>query len=763
MPLLRLVRDAEYLPDYGMVVVRDGQSPDPDFQWPPAPPLLGEHEDQQPGDVPGTLGRSGAGWLYVPADDRYTEVELEAHDSVPDEDDAWPDLVDLPYLNRSGVVALEMLTGGSVGDDLLLGAPGRYRVRVARRAGEDGLVHRLQFWPDQDDEPPRWIRRSQAAVRPGSPGWDRYLPYPLLELTWLVSAVGDPLGASLQQIRRWAYEHGRPADWLDEAPFAAPLPRPTTGHADLDRQEEASRQQYAARLVKDQRLVDDMAQQLSMPPARTRREMLDLFVAAGLLERSGDRYQPVAALPRVQDVLNLAPERVAELERIDESQRFGALIADVACHLSWQDGAASIPIAVLSARLSVPRTDLVDLLTSSTGQAVFAVEGQLEGQDPVTIALRGHERTEVPPPPPAPVSSPPSSSGASSLPPPTEQRPPPPPGLLGQGFFSSTRRPDEKLDLVLLGEPAMPGDALPTGPPPRAGLITTDGQVVQWRGGHSEVITRLSGTVYSAVESRFGTIVVVDSVARLVRENGWIDDIGPATVSGCAIDSHGRHVAVTDWQLGRRSRYRIYVVDLATGSRVHLPWEDQRMVRVVAMHNGVVYFTPDVGPVLVSDQLAPCMSWRPGSEPAPLPNLVREVDPITGNRLELDEAGVRVTTLAGRSVQVAIQPIVRLAPGGTKLYSGRLQPSALTLFELGADPHEPDVFVLPPDSAADAIDKHVWEDREHVLVLDRPWSAGPMSAVRLNVGTGAVERVPLGEAVGEQPLLIRPLLSLHDA
>jgi hypothetical protein len=177
MPLLRVVEDHDYWPEYGTLVIRDVRRPDQ--VRPRVGELLAEYAvETQPS---GSLARAGDGWLEGVAADSHHTVRIEVYDARPDDDDrsGWDDVLETPFAT-SGVARLALVVGGPTGEPVELGPPGVYRVLFARRpvvAGQNPegwpCAYRLRFWPvEAPPEPPRWLRRSRPLVD-GRPAGER--------------------------------------------------------------------------------------------------------------------------------------------------------------------------------------------------------------------------------------------------------------------------------------------------------------------------------------------------------------------------------------------------------------------------------------------------------------------------------------------------------------------------------------------------------------------------------------------------------------
>src|SRR3569833_186447 len=169
MPLVRVIEDHDYWPEYGTLVIRD--VPRPDQVRHRLGELLAEHAvDTQPS---GSFARAGDGWIEGVASGSRHTVRIEVYDAPPDDDDLskWDDVVETPFAS-SGVASLALVVDGLIGEPIKLGPPGVYRVLFARRpvaAGDDPegwpCEYRLRFWPVlAPPEPPRWLRRTALLV-----------------------------------------------------------------------------------------------------------------------------------------------------------------------------------------------------------------------------------------------------------------------------------------------------------------------------------------------------------------------------------------------------------------------------------------------------------------------------------------------------------------------------------------------------------------------------------------------------------------------
>ncbi|MGW4399830.1 hypothetical protein ACWEHA_31465 [Amycolatopsis nivea] len=329
MTLLGFSEEDEYLPDYGTIVLRDA------YRDSSAPALgnelLGELATNA---LSGTVATAGDGWLHCTAGHPWQAVRCEAHDEPPElRLEAWEDVVESPFHSRSGAVSLGLLTGGAGGDELNLGAKGLFRARVCRKpaeAGEEGDVWLIQFWPSPDGpEPPRWLKRTRAALHPEDPGWQQVLGYHLIEVSWYFSLVGM----------------ARPDGWLDE-----PLPGEPPS--------------------------DTVCARLGVDPPRTRRDAIPLLVAAGLLVEDGAGGYSAGTPRRATEVLDLPADLAARLDAGAVRAVYILLAADLVSIAAWSAPAHVKDVAAL---LAVPEETVEPLLE-------YAVSDKLIRRENDTVA-----------------------------------------------------------------------------------------------------------------------------------------------------------------------------------------------------------------------------------------------------------------------------------------------------------------------------------------------------------------------------------------
>lgn len=679
-------------PEFGMLVVRDAPvGPD---GGPPA-----EHAIEAP--PCGTIARSGHGQLEASAGDGRHAVRLERHDSPPPLGDRWTDVVETPYITSTGAVGLTSVTGGPAPRHLDVG-PGPHRVRVSRR----GKRWLLQFWPEVDPRPPRWLRRGAPAVRPGSTGWRELLDYRLIEVLDVVHMATFDHPATFEEVRAWAVAHRRPEGWFDEPPLRPP-PRPLpTGHPDLDA---AARTRWEEVAEEDRRKTAELARfatHLGVRAPTTRRDVLALFAAAGALSLDESRrYRLVDDPPPAWRVLDLPADQVDRLDRGDKATRYAPFASDLVSTVAWsralgEYGTAVAAPPVLAERLLAPESDVRKTLEYAASTGLLAVDGDVLRVLP-TRPVRPLGGYVQPPRPGPPWSAPPPAAATGGRP-----------------------------------EPYRP----PEGVPPRAGVITASGDLLTWRGTERVVRARRPGA-QRALETAHGVVVLGHGdTPALIRPDGTVDPLGRDLMPNAALDTDGRHLAAIELP-----RSALHVIDLADNTRRTLRTP---VTGLIAFHDGTVHFTREGTP----------MRWTPGSTPEPADPTLRAVDPLTGTTLHIEGTeGVLVTTPTGTTRRIAVDQGVSLVPGAEALFSFRHSPPALTLFPLD-DPLSPKVFWLPEGSVV-CTGHPVWEDPHTLLVrIGEPHNLGTgVPAVRLDIRTGHFETAPMPGAGPFGATFITPL------
>ncbi|WP_370949623.1 DUF6042 family protein [Amycolatopsis sp. cg5] len=444
--------------------------------------------------------------------------------------------------------------------------------------------------------------------------------------------------------------------------------------------------------AEDHRLhsLDDVCTQLGVATPATRREAIPLLLAAGLLTQDGGGYASVAAPPAAATVLDLPPEAVATLDDSAARDRYTRIAGDLTMTAAWSDPA---PISELAERLLIPENEVLNVVT-------FA-EGRLIARDGDTVTAL--PRRPPPPPPPMPF-----------------------------------RRVERRVETV-------------PGPPPRAGILASGGEVVVWRDGDPHVLGKVPGEhLHSAHETVSGVAVFSSSgPGTLVGWDGTVSTLPVDLGFHVRRSADGRYLAGVEWHIGRKPWEQLHLIDLGTGTVHSLPRDEERFTHITGIHNGIVHFGR-------SDAAVGGVSfrWTPGTEPEPLPAHLRQLDPMTGTAVIIDASGRLVAGPSG----IPIPPTAELAPGGDRAYAVRHSPCELHLWALGES--EPAEYPLPEGCATSLVTPNgpVWED-EHTLLLHAPHSVnGRDGIVRLRLDTGVVEHFAMPGIAGYRPIFIRPRL-----
>lgn len=485
MGLVRAVDDDEYVPEYGMLVVRDIEDADYGFFG----GVLSEHgTDAHPG---GTIAHAGWGWLRGSGSDDEAAVRLEFHDSEPPDDRSnWADVVETPYWSGTGEVRLAFVTGDADGESLLLDGQGHYRVRVSRQDS----VWCLRFWavPEPADGP-RWLVRSEPAVPDEPSGWDEVLPFEVMELYLAMAAVHGPV--TVEKIVAIGRTWHKPATWLDDLLWPEPLPG-------LDAEAYAERVEYQA---EQRAALADVARQLGVAVPRTLREAFPLLTAAGLI--TGDAvagFELVVDPPRARDLLNLSPEALAAMAESHAFQRYTALASDVVSIVAWSssDAMAIVTAEELAERLLVPVDEVMEALAYADDAGLVKVDPLPNG----TLTLVVEPAAD---------------------------------------FFKVDDDIDTEFQRLMSAEFAS-DELRPFGAPPRAGVIV-DRRLVVWRDGHSVELARFADSPAQALETAYGTVVGGHKTV-LVRADGSSSVLGADFGAGMHVSVDGRFLAAGEPQ-----------------------------------------------------------------------------------------------------------------------------------------------------------------------------------------------------------------------
>ncbi|MEV6410683.1 DUF6042 family protein [Kribbella sp. NPDC051718] len=370
MAVLGTFEDDDYLPESGTLTVRDTYSGYVEYG---NAGLLEQYAtDAQPC---GTIARTGAGWLETASGDLTCHVRIQVHDAPPNLDEPleWGDLVELPYRSASGVVGLTTVTGSWPEEHLQLGAPGSYRVRIARQelprpsaTDEEGdligpwSLWQLDFWPVAEEEPPRWLRRSEPAVLAGDQGWEFLLGYAASGVISSLDYVSrDEAGTSLEELAEWAAAHSWGDDWLDQ-----PLTPADHGYQLMT--------------------LTAAAEQLGRPAPTTRRMLPPLFTALGHLTFDGDRYRRSPASPLPQEVLRIPAETLSTLEVFQSRSKYASFTSDLMSIALW-GGAEQTTVAALAERALASADEVRGALGDAVLRELMRIDGDLAGEFTLTV------------------------------------------------------------------------------------------------------------------------------------------------------------------------------------------------------------------------------------------------------------------------------------------------------------------------------------------------------------------------------------------
>lgn len=218
-------------------------------------------------------------------------------------------------------------------------------------------VWSLDFWRVDRVEPPQWLARSTPPVRPRQPGWRAILAADAVDLVESVSAArrDDDGYTTVEALQHWGIVHGRGPGWLDEPVRYDPFD------------------------------YTPAAAQLRTPTPTVLRDLLPFFTAAGWLSSDGTGYRNVPNPPRVQAVLNLPADQVANLELRQGADQYSGLATDLASIALWAAG-SNQTVSSLASRTLASDGDVRAAITWAQRRGILEVNGAPDNQ----LALTPH-------------------------------------------------------------------------------------------------------------------------------------------------------------------------------------------------------------------------------------------------------------------------------------------------------------------------------------------------------------------------------------
>lgn len=238
-------------------------------------------------------------------------------------------------------------------------------------------------------------------------------------------------------------------------------------------------------------------------------------------------------------------------------------------------------------------------------------------------------------------------------------------------------------------------------------MITGRRELLVWRAGRPAVVARVEQYAGRAVATPHGILVLGPRTAVLVRPSGEQELLATVPDPHIALSADRSRVAIAGVDFTGKAAYMLWTIDLASGAAV--AEEHPRLPRAVLPGEGAV-----PGPA-VAAALADGDSYV-----------------LTGADGEpLTESGIRFGPY--------------LSPDGRWLYGFRSRPPVLSVTPVTGDELGSPVAWPLPDGCATAAGGNrcpVWEDGEHLLLVTPHGTVPGARAIRVDVTTGAVERVP---------------------
>ncbi|MCL2582100.1 MAG: hypothetical protein FWE35_06565 [Streptosporangiales bacterium] len=259
------------------------------------------------------------------------------------------------------------------------------------------------------------------------------------------------------------------------------------------------------------------------------------------------------------------------------------------------------------------------------------------------------------------------------------------------------------------------GAALRDGPPPAAGVITGNRELLTWKDGHPEVVAKVEQYAGRAVITPHGILVIGPRTAVLVGPDGTQSLLATVPDPRIALSEDRRRVAIAGVDLTGKPKYMLWTIDLADGT---VSGEEHPALPRAALEE-----TPPQWP-------GPRVAAAMGDGDSFV---------LTGTEgTPLTEAGMRFGPY--------LSPCF---PGGRRwLYGFRQRPPVLTVTEVNGDElGTPRTLPLPPGCATASGGNRcpVWEDGTRLLLVTPHGTVPGARAIRIDVTTGAIERVPAGD------------------
>jgi hypothetical protein len=288
---------------------------------------------------------------------------------------------------------------------------------------------------------------------------------------------------------------------------------------------------------------------------------------------------------------------------------------------------------------------------------------------------------------------------------------------------------------------------LAEGAPPAAGVITGHRELVVWHADACVLLAKVEQYAERAVTTPHGILVLGPRKAVLVRPDG--EQVLLATVpdSRIALSADGRQVALAGVDLSDQPKFVLYLADLADGSvsSVDCP----AMPSVDALRHGMVYYRVRTG---AQDERT-ALAWAPGSAPVPAESPARPGLRVAAALAAADGSYVVTGTDGTPLTETGMHFGARLAPGGRWLYHFKQRPPALSVTEVSGDTlGSSHSWPIPPGCATawGGNRRPVWEEDDHLLLVVPRDTVPGARAIRVDVATGAIQRVNIDRADGSQ-------------